>query len=354
MKNKKALVVFGIAASFFLFGGVSNWRPGAVNAGGGLSPTQITASTTSAAADGKSTITFTVFTFNYECPETGPKSFYPGPCADGSEPSKTPTTDEKITIYTTSTNNTFGSTSTGTQGLPYVTTGADGKTTFTVASSTAGSKKFIATHEEDGTESAQSSSVTVTFSAPASTSTTTSKSNTTTTKTTETPAPETPKLATLETAGQPAASTNDKITIANAEPLTVKGTTVANGVVKLYIFSTPREATTTADANGNWSYEVTGLEPGDHHIEAEVTDPKTNKTSTRATLATFTISKPIQKVTTTQPKATQTTAAKTSKLNYILAAILFVAVATGGGLFWWFKRKKMQQHVDPPSVLPSE
>ncbi len=77
------------------------------------------------------------------------------------------------------------------------------------------------------------------------------------------------------------------------QTITIRGSTIPKGVIKLYIFSTPREATVTADASGNWQYEVSDLPKGKHHIEAETTDPSTSRTSPRAKLINLEIIGPV-------------------------------------------------------------
>lgn len=78
----------------------------------------------------------------------------------------------------------------------------------------------------------------------------------------------------------------DKVEIAQNEVLKLEGKTTPNSTVKLFIFSEPQEATVKADADGHWSYSVSGLAPGDHHIEFEVTDTA-GKTTPRAQLLAF-------------------------------------------------------------------
>lgn len=70
---------------------------------------------------------------------------------------------------------------------------------------------------------------------------------------------------------------------------TLSGTAVAGGTVHLYIFSKMKQATVIADSNGKWSYDLPRLPIGPHHVEAEVTDPITQKTSPRMTLVSMNI-----------------------------------------------------------------
>ncbi len=69
------------------------------------------------------------------------------------------------------------------------------------------------------------------------------------------------------------------VTLDEHEKIEISGTTVSNGQVKLYIFSEPQEGATIADGQGSWSYTIESIEPGNHRVEVEVTDPATGKVS---------------------------------------------------------------------------
>lgn len=64
------------------------------------------------------------------------------------------------------------------------------------------------------------------------------------------------------------------------------GKTTPRARIKLFT-STSTEAVVTADANGNWEYSIDNPLPGDHQVEAEITDPITNLTSGRELVADF-------------------------------------------------------------------
>ena len=131
----------------------------------------------------------------------------------------------------------------------------------------------------------------VTLIPTASSSTTTTPTTTTpsTSSTTTTSSPATavaaPTATTIPTAVQLSSvlvagktvDTSKSIEFNQSQSLKLAGHTTNNGVVSLTIHSTPKTVTTTADANGNWSYTVTGLAPGSHYIEASVTDPVTKQ-----------------------------------------------------------------------------
>jgi hypothetical protein len=86
-----------------------------------------------------------------------------------------------------------------------------------------------------------------------------------------------------------AVSNTDTPSFDQSKPILLSGKTVANGKVTIYVFSEPKKYSVAADETGNWSYELIGLSPGSHHVEAEVTDPKSGKTSPRTQILAFSI-----------------------------------------------------------------
>jgi hypothetical protein len=337
----------GVATSIFLLG-LCGFQTIQVHAAGGSTPLEFTASSSSATADGSTKITFTVYAYFLTCPNN---NFNPdGTCAYGAPYGKQGNSGVLYSIYTTSTGNAFGGTTIGgADSRPSVTTDSDGKATFTVASSTTGTKTFTiyygGTSKPDPSADKDNPSVTVTFKAPV------AKTTPKTTTVAEPTPPEAPKASSVEIAGKAADPTKTFIVVAD-KLLTLKGTTVASGSVKLYIFSTPTEATVTADTQGNWTYDIKNLEPGSHHVEAEVTDPITKKTSARATLATFTVAK--------SAAGSKTIASAKSSLYSLPliiggAAILILAIAG----VWWLRRRSSRSNkpsdilTPPPSESPT-
>ncbi|HET9850184.1 MAG TPA: Ig-like domain-containing protein [Candidatus Saccharimonadales bacterium] len=122
------------------------------------------------------------------------------------------------------------------------------------------------------------------------------------------------------------------VTLMQSQPLVLSGTTVPNAVVTLTIHSTPRTVTTTADKNGSWSYTVTGLAPGNHYVEAAVTNPATKQTTQPIKLVSFTITSAVAAV---KP-------AKKSGGSGALAAVIIIVVillAGAGGYRYWRRGK---------------
>lgn len=125
------------------------------------------------------------------------------------------------------------------------------------------------------------------------------------------------------------------------EGVVVSGKTIPNGVVKLYIFSEPRTAEVTADGNGNWSYNIENLAPGDHRVEAEVKDPATGLVSDRGVLAEFSVvaaTSPLNK------SASQVAVKQKSILPWIIVGVA-TALSVGVVAFYWFYwRARHQKH----------
>lgn len=285
-----------------------------------------------------SKITISAYVYWSKCPD----KVTPNPgCSDGSTPTQEPIPNREV-ILVPSTGLTLGGTQTWHDGRPYVKTGSDGRVQFTVSAASAGTKQVSATFTEYWPDPANGiQSISVSFTAPPAPKPAPAPA----------PAPEPAPPAALQTSaievnGQPLADTS-AISLESNQPLVLKGKTVPNGVVKLYIFSTPREASVTADAAGNWSYSVEGLEPGSHHIEAEVTDPATKKTSSRATLATFTVNEP--------KPAEQTQATNEDKRAGLPLWIFIVGgIVTAGlialGVWLWRRHSANKKTPTPPST----
>ncbi len=175
---------------------------------------------------------------------------------------------------------------------------------------------------------------------PSNTQTTTNNNTAAPTPTQEVAKPTAPTLDNIAVDDMTYKST-DKITVASNEPLVLKGKTIPNGKVTLYIFSEPKKYEIQADAEGKWSYSVTGLPPGDHHAEIEVTDPTTNKTSDRARLIAFTVTAPSATQKSNDP--TQDTVKKSTPWVWAAIGVITPATAAGIGLVVW-----KHKHPDAP------
>ena len=136
-------------------------------------------------------------------------------------------------------------------------------------------------------------------------------------------------------------------TVKPGQPLVLSGTTVPSGVVKLFVHSVLHTYTITASKTGVWSYTVpvTDLPSGSHHIDAQVTDPVTSKTSAQVQVLAFSLTKSLQAVAST----TATTQTPMSKLGFVLIVIgivissLVVITAVGAVYLWKFQTEKFNR-----------
>jgi len=106
------------------------------------------------------------------------------------------------------------------------------------------------------------------------------------TTTTTTQSPSSPKLTAVEVAGK-SVNINSSIVVKQSQSITVSGQATPSSLVTLTIHSTPRIVSVTADKNGNWSYTISGLAPGNHTIQASSTDIATKQASPTTTILSF-------------------------------------------------------------------
>lgn len=190
----------------------------------------------------------------------------------------------------------------------------------------------------------------VTFTAPPSSSTPTSSGNTgsstTQKKTTQTPttsasAPEAasapPEMSLVKISDNEVDSTTKTAnsTVEEGKPIVLSGKTTPNSKVTLYIYSDPIVVETTSDKDGFWSYEIASLPPGDHRVEAAVTD-SAGKTSGKAEIAKFVVAE-AQSVEKTDKVLTPKS---NNNMLYLLIAIGVVLLAVIGGVVFYVRKKK--------------
>lgn len=161
-------------------------------------------------------------------------------------------------------------------------------------------------------------------------------------------APAAPTIAASEVGGTKITDATKPLTLQANQPLVLAGKTVPNGVVTLTIHSTPRTATVTADKDGSWTYTVTGLEAGQHHVEATVTDPTTKLTSAPAVLADFTVA-PVKAV----QKAVDPVKKKSSLLPMAAyGGVALVVIAAGVLVLIMLKRRHHAVDNSPTTIMP--
>jgi hypothetical protein len=325
------VTVFSAATAFANFGSAS--------AAGGMFYVGVWASGASSVAVG-GTLTFVAEGYDLHCANGGGYN-NSHICSDGTAAEHTHTfAGHKIYVSVSGSGNTLG----GIQGSgedTYVTIGADGTAQFTVSSSVA-EAKTVTVLEELKTDS---DTATATFTAAqASTPAKTTPKATTPAPTPAAPTPPVAPTSNLTLNQQPIENTTHP-TVQAGKVTTLAGVTVPNGVVKLYIFSTPRTATVTADSTGKWTYGISGLAAGAHHVEAEVTDPATNLTSSRVTLATFTVATAL-----VAAKTTMAAAKKPSVWPWVIGGLGLVVVAGAGTVAWCLRRRA--HHTKPADTTP--
>jgi LPXTG-motif cell wall-anchored protein len=343
MKLKYLVAVLAVLAAPLLV-------PALVGAGGSTnvnySNFSLSASKSSVTANGTDSIKFTISFFNYKCVNNATRIQASGCDSEGGVAGKEAvycsTANCQKATYAHAKVSVSGSGNTLSSSIVYPD--ASGIGTFTLKSKAAGSKTVKLSNEAPSASYAETSK-TVTFVAVPTTVPKKTTTPTTAPKTTPKPvsAPKTPKLASV-TIDNKAVDTNKPVEVAQNKPLVLGGKTVANGTVTLFIFSDPKTATVKADKDGNWAYSVTDLEPGDHHIESQVTDPASGKSSTRESVLAFTV-KAVAAPAATTP---QVTPAKNSNSLLFMVGGGVVLLAAAGGGFWWRRKRKHTPSAGAP------
>ena len=261
-----------------------------------LAPYIVTASpeNTSALANGEDEITMHIHVTGYKCAATNAWAISTSECNDGSEAIAY---DAARPVWVRFNSQSAGE-SIDVSAEPFWTDG-DGNGTVSLKSSTiqtASVQFFVA-----GADSNYASSDTITIrfddpeetspDPPASSSAPSSRTSGGSSKAaigTTADAPKDISLSTIEYQGQ-SLSDFDKATFALGEDITLRGTTQPNAIVTLYIHSDPQTVSFPADAEGKWAYVITGLEPGEHSVEADFRASQDAAPSDRKLLAHFTI-----------------------------------------------------------------
>lgn len=215
--------------------------------------------------------------------------------------------------------------------------------------STSGTSSGGSTSSGTTSSGASSSTSTPPTSSTKSTPKSTSSASTTAPATAQSSAtPETVVANTILVGGAKVTSIQD-LTIKPSQTLELSGTTVPNGKITLTIHSNPIIAAVQADANGNWSYTLTGLQPGNHTVYATVTDPNTNQTSASSKLLAFTVSStPAAKITNTP---TNTTKQASPKLLYVSIGVIVVLLLATAVLF--ILKKKKNGNIGITTIAPT-
>jgi hypothetical protein len=136
-------------------------------------------------------------------------------------------------------------------------------------------------------------------------------------------------------------NTSKPVSVDKSKPVTLSGYTVANGEINLTIHSLVRNEIARANASGLWTYTVSDLDPGNHEIDATVTDPATHLTSAPATLLKFAVTGAAATVNSVNKVQAKPVTKKNNShsIAMIVLAILILA-AVGGAVFWMLKKRK--------------
>jgi hypothetical protein len=151
------------------------------------------------------------------------------------------------------------------------------------------------------------------------------------------------------------------IKVSQSQPLTISGNTIPNGTVNLTIHSIARNELARANEDGFWTFTIMDLEPGDHTIDASVTDLSTHLTSANATLLKFAVSRETAVSNKTASTLNTKPAPKTSSLSKIITIIVAVIFLAGidGFVFWSLEIRKKPKKLEvtkapsPTEIAPT-
>lgn len=318
--------MFTVACSVF-WGALSAGKHSPTSAAG-ISAYNATLTASANTATVGQSITFKVYTWDYKCGQTGYSSNTQSGCGPYGGVAGTEPTMGYSTISASGSGSTLSTTL-------LETYGANNPGAFTLTSSAAGSKT-VTVIDPWG---APLASATVTFSSPVSSSPTpaaasspgtgssVSHAATTASAPAQPAAPAAPSVTQVQVEGK-TISTAQPATVQVGQPLTLSGKTVANGTVTLYIHSKERTVTVKADKDGIWKYTITQLPVGNHHIEAQVTDPTTKQQSPKTSLLSFAI-KPSKNLAAVQPLKNQSNIWGAIAIPGVIALLILVAAFYG-------------------------
>jgi hypothetical protein len=164
--------------------------------------------------------------------------------------------------------------------------------------------------------------------------------------------PETLKLDKVTTDGDKLDNTKP-ISLDRTKPLTISGYTFANGVINLTIHSTLRSEIARANDEGFWSFTIENLEPGNHTVDATVTDLVTHLTSESATLLKFAVTDGSSSSNKSDnAQAAQVSSNRTKNKIPVVAVIAFLFIITGAGILWFIMKNKKPSEPKTPAQPP--
>jgi hypothetical protein len=146
--------------------------------------------------------------------------------------------------------------------------------------------------------------------------------------------------------------TSKNISIDVSKSITLSGYTVANGAVNLTIHSVVRNEIARANASGFWSFTISSLEPGNHTVDATVTDLTSHLTSTSTTLLKFAVTGEKDTTSASKNAAASVSQHKKFSLLPIIIASVFLIAGLAAAIFWFMKRRKPPKK--PKEVRPTD
>jgi hypothetical protein len=161
-------------------------------------------------------------------------------------------------------------------------------------------------------------------------------------------APSAPTLVKV-TVGGSEIDASSAISLKPSDSLVLSGKTLPNATVNLTIHSAPKTVTTKADAEGSWTYTISGLDSGDHTVNATVTDPTNNQTSASVALLSFLVTDAAKSLV---AASAVSPGSNSSKVPLLAAMFVLVIIFVSG--FWLWNNHKSKKTVPPPSTMPTQ
>jgi hypothetical protein len=137
-----------------------------------------------------------------------------------------------------------------------------------------------------------------------------------------------------------------------SKSLTISGYTIPNGVIDLTIHSTVRNEIVRADSNGKWSFVIENLEPGNHTLEAKVTNQATHLTSENTTLLKFAVTGKASPANGSSVQGKNDTSKTNNNMVVLISIIVVVLAVLAGIILWRIKKTKKTNKQNEPSISP--
>jgi hypothetical protein len=143
------------------------------------------------------------------------------------------------------------------------------------------------------------------------------------------------------------------ISIDKSKSLNISGYTIPGGVIDITIHSTVRNEIIRADTAGHWSFVVENLEPGNHTLDAKVTDQATHLTSETATLLKFAVTGKQGATNSLVAQVKNEGPKRKANIALLIAASTLLMIVIGAVTFWMMKVRK-KTNKQPETAKPVE